>query len=174
MTMPTIEWGQEEPLGQMREGTPKVSLPQNSVLTSLRLGKEKKNGPRWLDVRYKTGHVEGGRPLVLGEENQLPTIIAPHNSGSSGRIDVPAEGNIVSALQLGGQALSVWYRKVETPVNFKLGPDKKDGWTTEPADNGAGTIAAMDGYTITGFSWQKDPDGQLHIHIWYTQLPVSA
>jgi hypothetical protein len=162
--MQNIQLGPEVSLGQMNEGPGKISIPQNAVLSRLQLGKGEKSGPRWLTVGYRS--IQGERKLELGEENMLPTTIAPAHDGGSAPIHVP-EGTIVSALQLGSGSLSVWYRKVVSPANFKLGPEENGTGTKEPADNGGGNTAGKDGYTMTGFQWLKDPDGQLALNIWY-------
>jgi hypothetical protein len=164
----TIQLGPEVSLGQLTEGPQKVSIPPNAVLSRLQLGKGEKKGPRWLNIGYRT--IEGERRLELGEENLLPTTTAPAHDGGSGPIHVP-EGTVVSALQLGGGSLSVWYRRVESPAEFKLGPEERGPGTKEPADNGAGNVASKDRYIMTGFQWQKDPDGQLALNLWYRQVP---
>jgi hypothetical protein len=157
--------GPEVPLGQMSEGPGKVSIPPNAVLSSLQLGKGQKDGPRWLNLGYR--NIQGGvRQLELGEESMLPTTIAPASNGGSAPIHAP-EGTIVSALQLGSGSLSVWYRKVTSPANFKLGPEEAGPRTKEPHDNGGGNVVSKDRYTITGFQWQKDRDGTLALNIWY-------
>src|SRR5438093_12606019 len=88
-------------LGQLNEGTGKVSIPPNAVLSYLQLGKARREGPRWLNIGYRSVQA-GVRKLELGEEeSSLPTTTAPKNYGGSAPIHVP-EGTIVSALQLGG------------------------------------------------------------------------
>jgi hypothetical protein len=162
-----IQLGPEVPLGQVNEGPGKTSIPPNSVLSGLQLGKTAKEGPRWLNVGYRT--IQGQYELKLGAENSLPTAAPPKNNGGGNPIHVP-EGSIVSDLQLGSSALTVWYSKVESPSDFKLGPEVKGVGTKEPHDNGGGNKAGQDGYTITGFQWLKDPDGTLALNLWYRQV----
>jgi hypothetical protein len=61
-----------------------------------------------------------------------------------------------------------------SPDYFKLGNEEKGTGphfgTKEPADNGAGNVGSKDDCTITGFQWQKDPDGQLALYLWYRQV----
>jgi hypothetical protein len=165
--MQNVQLGPEVSLGQVNEGPGKTSIPQNAVLSRLQLGKAEKKGPRWLIVGYRS--IQGERKLELGEENSLPSTIAPADHGGSAPIHVP-EGTVVSALQLGGGSLTVWYRKVVSPADFKLGPEGNDTGTKEPPNNGGGNIAGKDGFTMTGFQWLKDPDGQLALQIWYRQV----
>ncbi|WP_157449850.1 hypothetical protein [Bradyrhizobium sp. ARR65] len=161
---PNIQLGPAVPLGQMAEGTGKVSIPPNAILSHLQLGKVDRPGPRWLQIQYRT--IQGEKEWQLGEENSLPATTPPSTHGGSAPIHVP-EGSIVSALQLVGGSLYVWYRRVEAPAKFKLGNEEYGVGTKEPPDNGGGNIASKDGYTMTGFQWLKDPDGQLALNIWY-------
>jgi hypothetical protein len=162
--MPNFQLGPETSLGQMGEGPQKVSIPDNFVLSSLQLGKGAKHGPRWLIVGCR--NVLGDRRLELGQENSLPTTTAPKNNGGSAPVHVP-EGTIVSALQLGSESLTVYYRRVVSPINFQLGSEETGPATKEPSNNGGGNVARKDGCTITGFQWLKDPDGQLALLLWY-------
>lgn len=166
----TTQLGPEVLLGQLNEGQ-KVSIPPNSLLTGLQLGKEAKHGPRWLNITYRS--VLGDFQLQLGNEHLLPTIVAPKNGGGSGKIHLP-EGTIFSALQLGGELLTAWYCKVNSPSKFTLGPEEYDKakGTKEPDDNGGGNQASWDGYTMSGFQWMKDPGGggTLALHIWYRRV----
>jgi hypothetical protein len=110
--------------------------------------------------------------LELGDENQLPVTIAPAGDGGSAPIHVP-QGTIVSALQLRGGTLSIWYRRVNDPVEFNLGDEVKGQGpenTREPPNNGGGNAAFKDGYTMTGFQWLKDHDGQLTLFVWYRRV----
>jgi hypothetical protein len=165
--MSIFQLGLDGLLGQLNEGPGKVAIPPNAVLSYLQLGKGKKEGPRWLNIGYRS--IQGERRLELGEENSLPTTTAPEHDGGSAPIHVP-EGTIVSALQLGGGSLTAWYRRVVSPANFKLGPEEKGVGTKEPHDNGGGNPARKDGYTITGFQWLKDPDQTLALNLWYRQV----
>jgi hypothetical protein len=156
----------------------RTPLPPNSVLSSLVLGKAATDGPRWLVVGYKTN--QGEEELELDQqEDALPMIIAPADHGGSGEIHVPQvlasrrqdeKAAIVSALQFGGQTLTVWYRRVVAPENFGLGPEEPGPGTKEPENNGEGEKATKEGYTITGFELQKDPDGTLELKLWYRQV----
>jgi hypothetical protein len=139
------------------------------LLTSLQLGKVAKKGPRWLNVGYRT--IKGERRLELGDESLLPTTIAPESNGGSAKISVPDEC-VVSSFQLGGGSLSVWYKRVVSPTDFKLSLETEQPGpnTKEAPDNGGGELASIDGYTMTGFQWEKDPDGQLDLRIWYRQV----
>jgi hypothetical protein len=161
------ELNPEVTLGQATEGPDKVSIPSNALLTSLELGKGKKEGPRWLTVGYRT--IKGERKLELGDEGLLPVTIAPKNNGGSAPIHVP-DKCVVSAFQLGGGSLSIWYKRIVTPDDFALGPERQGPGTKEPPDNGHGDLARLDGFTLTGFQWQKDPDGQLALNLWYKQV----
>ena len=163
-----IQLGPEVSAGQLSEGAAKTSIPPNAVLTSLQLGKTAKEGPRWLNVGYRI--IQGQYELKPGDEDSAGTAVAPANYGGSNKIQAP-EGTIVSALQLGSGALTIWYRKVNSPSDFKLGPEAPGARTKEPYNNGGGGMARQDGYTMTGFQWQKDPDGSLALNIWYRQIP---
>lgn len=161
---PVTQLGPEVALGQVNEGVGKASIPPNSLLTSLQLGKTARTGPRWLNVGYSP--IQGAFQLALGDENVLPVAIPPPSNGGGPNIHAP-EGTIVSALLLGPSALTVFYRKVNSPASFKLGPEALGVGTKEPHDNGGGGTARQNGDTITGFQMQKDPDGTLSLRIWY-------
>jgi hypothetical protein len=162
------ELNPEVSLGQANEGPDKVSIPGNALLSSLQLGKGEKKGPRWLNVGYRT--IKGERRLELGEEAMLPATVAPDSNGGSAPIHVP-DGCIVSAFQLGGGSLSIWYKRIVSPVDFTLSPERPGLGTKEPNDNGDGNKAFIDGFTLTGFQWMKDRDGTLALNIWYRQVP---
>jgi hypothetical protein len=166
--------GLETVLAKLSEGD-RVSIPSDSVLTSLQLGVGRGvwGAGRWLVVASRD--VEDVK-LKLRGENPVPTIItAPGHDGGSAVYHVP-QGTIVSALQLGsGPSLTIWYREVESPSNFQLGPEVKGMFSKEPPDNGGGARAHQDGYTITGFQWLKDAappiGGHVALHLWYRQVP---
>jgi hypothetical protein len=169
---PLIKFGAELSLGQMTEGPQKVSIPPNAILSGLQLGKDNMNGPRWLNVWYRNN--EGARKLELApDEAALPTTTAPACCGGSAPIHIP-DGTIVSAFQLGGGSLTVWYRTVASPLPaFKLGPDNTrpaDASTKEPYNHGGGNRVSKEGYTIAGFQWLKDRDGTLALNVWYRQI----
>ena len=166
--MPIIQLGPETLLGLLIEGSAKTSIPQYSVLTGLQLGKTAKDGPRWLNIKYRS--ILNDRRWDLGEEDLLPQLIAPEDNGGSGPIHVP-EGSVITAIQLGGVSLTIWYRKIDSPDNYKLGGEEFGATTSEPPDNGGGNFVSKDGYTITGFEWIRDfPDKQLHLTIWHRPL----
>lgn len=166
--MPTIRLGPETSLGQLAEGAIKTSIPQYSVLTGLQLGKAAKDGPRWLNIKYRD--ILNERKWDLGEESLLPAAIAPEDNGGSGEIHVP-EGSVITAIQMGAGSLSIWYRKIIAPDTYKFGPEEFGATTSEPPDNGGGNFVSKDGYTMTGFQWiRDDPDKQLHLKIWFRPL----
>jgi hypothetical protein len=124
--------------------------------------------------------IGGGVNLRLGGEFGL-VIDAPASHGPSGEAHAP-QGTIVSALQLAsGPTLAIWYREVLSP-DLHLGPEQKgrypNEFSKEPEVSGGGQRAHMDGYTITGFKWTKDPappsGGHAALYLWYRQVPSSA
>ena len=172
--MSIFKLGLEIEIAHLSEGD-SVSIPPNSVLTKLQLGVTRGDwgAARWLRVFSRD--VEDVI-LELRDQNPVPgTITVPNEYGGSGVYQVPP-GTIVSALTLSSPpSLAIWYREVELPVNFVLGPEQKGMGTKEPAVGGGGGAAHWDGYTITGFQWQKDAappiGGHVALHLWYRQVP---
>lgn len=165
MSRPTV--GQEASLGRLYEGFRGSSLPDNAVLTSLQLGKDAKDGPRWLEIGYRVVST-----LELGEERELAVAFPPAHDGGGAPIHVP-EACIVSTLRLGYHSLSVAYRPITHPPEVKLGGEVEGTGTKEPHDNGGGNKAGKDGCLITGFQWLKDPDGTLSLKLWYRQIDLG-
>src|SRR5262245_50181683 len=97
---PNFPLGPEVPLGTMREGSARVSIPVNSVLYRLQFGKARDHFVRWLTVHYRS--IEGPRRVDLEDaENLLPTISAPANDGAGEPVSIPPR-TLISGLQLTG------------------------------------------------------------------------
>jgi hypothetical protein len=175
--MPITHLGPEVPLGRVKQpdtghgASTYAELPLNALLCRLQLGWDGEAGTRWLNVAYRS--LVGGGTFELGGDVGQFEIYPPPVGGGSAPAHVP-EGSILYAIGLSGgwhPTLLVAYRGITSSTNFKLGPEELGPGSKEPADNGGGPVAKMDGYTITGFQWQEDPgDGQLGLTLWYRKV----
>jgi hypothetical protein len=167
--MPGYPLGPEKDLGGVLQGA-RADIPPNSVLTGLQLGKgDYGDDDHWLRVWYRT--------LDFGEENMdleepelaLPPITAPDAWGGSGTVHVP-DNCILTAIQFGGETLSIWYKRIISPKDIAFGPEQQSLWTKEARSGGGGQLAEALGCTLTGFQLHKDPDKQMSIQIWYKTI----
>ena len=163
--MPAYQLGPETELGLLQGS--RADVPPNSVLTGLQLGKGD-DGNHWLRVWYRTLDL-GDQNLNLAEpELALPAIGAPDAWGGSGTVHVP-DKCILTALQFGGEFLSVWYKRVTYP-DIAFGPEQQSLWTKEARSGGGGQLAEAIGCMLTGFQLHKDPDKTLSLQIWYKAI----
>jgi hypothetical protein len=145
---------------------PKIPIPSNSMLTQMMLGKNAKDGPRYLKLGCSS--IEETE-LKLGEEYSLPPAIPPFDGGGN-VVHIPA-GTIVSALELGSLSLTIWYRKVTSPPELLSEDEVRGRATYEPENNGDGDIRSMPNSTMTGFQWERHADrGFVGLNIWYRAL----
>lgn len=166
--MPAYPLGPEISLGQLHGS--RADIPPNSLLSGLQIGKGEDVDDHWLQAYYRTLTQLGERNLELADpELALPTITAPASNGASGTVHVP-DGCIVTALQFGGESLSVFYKRVQYPPELTFGPEQQSLWTKEARSGGGGVIAEALGCMLTGFQLHKDPDKTLSLQIWFKAL----
>lgn len=158
--------GTELEFGNLQGG--RVDVPPKSVLTGIQLGKDE-NDNHWLRVWY--------RPINLGDQNleleepekAMATITAPESNGGSAADHTP-DNCVITAIQFGGESLSVWYKRIVSPKDIVIGPEQQSLWTKEARSGGGGQLAEALGCMLTGFQLHKDPDKTLSIQIWYRTI----
>lgn len=166
--MPKYPLQVRKPLGRLTDGQ-KTSIPLNSILTALQLGKDDQ-GTHWLDPYYQTLTLPDDVNVELGEEQQLPPITAPANNGGSSIIHLPdvAKPIVVSTIAFGGETLTVFYRQVLFPKDLAFGPEAVARiWTKEARTEGGGALAMAENCMLSGFQLHKDPDQTLSLEVWY-------
>ncbi|OWO89698.1 hypothetical protein B5E41_30115 [Rhizobium esperanzae] len=157
---------------QFFEGPTKISIPPNSLLTRLQLGKSAKNGPRFLNLGCSTiQHSATGKKtsITLDEEFTLPPAIPPTDGGGN-IVNIPA-GTVVSALELGSLSLTIYYRNVSKPEDLLSEDEVRGDAAYEPDNNGGGNTVSKQNSTMTGFQWERHADrGFVGLNIWYRAI----
>jgi hypothetical protein len=113
-----------------------------------------------------------GDSLKLADVEGETSIAAPEHDGGSAPFILPKQC-VVTALRFDGpDTLRIWYREIKGPAGLILGELEPGPTAKEPAHDGGGNEAAVDGGTITGFQLLKDnPDGQMSILTKQRRLP---
>ncbi len=169
-----MQFGPERLLGTLLGHGPscnRISIPNDGLLTSLRLGRTTDSISLFtLEVRYSpiVGigqlHFDGasGTDRTVAQPGSLSKLIElPEGAawGDWGFFNGGDPGLLVS-----------WPGRVTNP-GFVLGPEEEGMGTKCPENGGGGALATKPGWTITGLRFTKDPsDLDVGLRLWYRQL----